>query len=333
MNKEPAKLHKARFWRKEGDVIVCDLCPHTCRLTEDRVGICRGRKNIGGELWAVNYGQTPSLSLDPIEKKPLYHFFPGSYILSLGPLGCNFQCDFCQNWSISQAECRTTTVDPESLVRHALRSGSIGISYTYTEPLIWFEFVKDCATAFREAGLKNVMVSNGYVNPEPLAELLPLIDGWNVDLKSIRPEFYRRIAKAKLEPILRNIVEINKVSLLELTNLIVPGENDSREDLEELVDWVAGIDRSIPLHFSRYHPAYKSTRPPTPRSTLEEAYAIGAEKLDYVYVGNIFIQGTDTTHCPNCRKPVIERSGFGTAGTSLKKDLCAHCGHKIRVVI
>lgn len=323
----------AEYWRREGNAVVCTLCPHLCRIAEGKVGICRGRKNIDGELWAMTYGRTPSLSLDPIEKKPLYHFFPGSRILSLGPVGCNFKCDFCQNWTISQVDCPTSKVDPESLVDHALRSGSIGISYTYTEPLIWFEFVRDCAAVFKEAGLKNVMVSNGFINPEPLAELLPLIDGWNIDLKSIRPEFYQEISKGRLEPVQNTIVEANKATLVEVTNLVIPGTNDSEQDLADLVTWVAGVDRTIPMHFSRYHPDYKSTRPPTPRSTLEQAYEIGNQHLDYVYVGNIFIRGTDSTYCPGCGKAVIERSGFGTAKISLDKNMCAFCGHTIRVVI
>ncbi|HUX08597.1 MAG TPA: AmmeMemoRadiSam system radical SAM enzyme [Acidobacteriota bacterium] len=324
--------HPARYQRREGDLIICALCPHMCRLSEGERGICRGRMVIDGELIAVNYGLTPSLSIDPIEKKPLYHFHPGQPILSLGPAGCNFRCEFCQNWQISQTDFPTHEVDPQSLLSYAREGGAIGISYTYTEPLIWFEFIYDCASAFREAGFKNVMVSNGYVNPEPLAELLPLIDAWNIDLKSIRPEFYRRLSGGTLEPVLKTIEAVNRVALVELTNLVIPGENDSEEDLRDLVAWVADLDRSIPLHFSRYHPDYKSSHPPTPASTLEAAYRIGRERLDYVYVGNIFIRGTDTTWCPNCGKAVIERSGFGIRAIQLEVDRCAHCGHQCRIV-
>lgn len=334
MNSENSEdRHRAKHWRREENAVVCTLCPHLCRIPEGKSGICRGRKNIGGELWAMNYGRTPTLSLDPIEKKPLYHFHPGSRILSLGPVGCNFKCDFCQNWTISQQDCPTSLVDPETLVSHAHRTNSIGISYTFTEPLIWFEFVMDCASAFKSEGLANVMVSNGYVNPEPLAELLPLIDAWNIDLKSIRPEFYRRIAKGRLEPVLNTIVEANKVALVEVTNLVVTGENDSEEDISDLVDWLTSVDKSIPLHFSRYHPDYQSRRPPTQRTTLEIAYRIGREKLDYVYVGNIFIDGTDATYCPGCGRAVIKRSHFSAASISLDGNKCAFCGNKIRIVI
>lgn len=323
---------KARYWRSEGNAVVCTLCPNMCRLSEGKIGICRGKQNIDGSLWAINYGKTPSLSLDPIEKKPLYHFHPGQPILSLGPVGCNFRCDFCQNWTISQSDCPTTSVDPESLVRLAIENGSIGISYTYTEPLVWFEFVYDCAGAFKEAGLLNVMVSNGYVNPEPLAELLPLIDAWNIDMKSIRPEFYKRLSGGRLEPVLNTITEVNRVALLELTNLIIPGENDSESDLRDLVTWISELDRSIPLHFSRYHPAYKSKRPATPRSTLELAYRIGREQLDYVYVGNIFIEGTESTCCPGCGEVVIERSGFHAMKINLDGNRCKSCGSSLRIV-
>jgi pyruvate formate lyase activating enzyme len=326
------KAHPARYWRREGDKIVCTLCPHMCHLSEGKRGICRGRMVVDDELIAVNYGLTPSLSIDPIEKKPLYHFHPGSVILSLGPLGCNFRCEFCQNWQISQKDFPTRSVDPESLVRYAEEGGAIGISYTYTEPLIWFEFVYDCAQVFHEAGLKNVMVSNGYINPEPLAELLPLIDAWNIDLKSIDPEFYKRLTGGRLEPVLETIKATNEAALVELTNLVIPGENDSEKDLVGLVDWVAGLDRTIPLHFSRYHPDYKCNRPPTPASTLELAYRLGREKLDYVYVGNIFITGTDTTWCPQCGQAVIERSGFGLRSIRLDDDRCAHCGYRCRII-
>ncbi len=324
--------HKARHWRRDGEAIVCTLCPHFCRLAEGQVGICRGRRHADGELWALNYGRAPSLSLDPVEKKPLFHFHPGAAILSLGPVGCNFQCDFCQNWTVSQKDCPTSSFDPNSLVDYARRSGAIGISYTYTEPLIWFEFVFDCSVAFREAGLKTAMVSNGFVNPEPLGELLPLIDAWNIDLKSIRPDFYRRISKGRLEPVLATIERANEATLVELTNLIVTGENDSDEDLRDLVGWVAGIDRSIPLHFSRYHPDYRSSRPPTPQSTLERAYEIGREQLDYVYVGNIFIRGTETTWCPGCGTAVVERAGFGLSRAALEGNRCAACGRELNII-
>jgi pyruvate formate lyase activating enzyme len=324
--------HRARFQRREGDKIVCTLCPHMCRLSEGKRGICRGRMVVDDELIAVNYGLTPSLSVDPVEKKPLYHFHPGASILSLGPAGCNFRCEFCQNWEISQTDFPTRRVDPAMLLRYAREAGAIGISYTYTEPLIWFEFVYDCAKAFHEAGMKNAMVSNGYVNPEPLAELLPLIDAWNIDLKSIRPEFYKRLTGGSLEPVLKTIAAANGSALVELTNLVIPGENDSEEELRELVGWVADLDRTIPLHFSRYHPDYKCSRPPTPAATLELAYRLARERLDYVYVGNIFIAGTDTTHCPNCGKAVIERSGFGMRSINLNGDRCAFCDSRCRIV-
>ena len=325
--------HPARHWRRDGDKIVCTLCPHLCRLGEGKTGICRGRLASGGELWAENYGLAPSLALDPVEKKPLYHFKPGSAVLSLGPVGCNLRCDFCQNWQISQQDFRTREVRIEDLVRQAHEYGATGIAYTYTEPLIWFEFVMDCAAAFREAGLCNIMVSNGFVNPEPLAELLPLIDAWNIDLKSIRPEFYKRIAGGRLEPVLATIQEADKVALVELTNLIVPGENDSESDIRDLVAWVAEADRTIPLHFSRYHPSYQSDRPPTSASTLKRAYEIARQSLDYVYLGNISISGADTTWCPSCGQAVIERTGFGIDRMQLDGNRCGACGYKLRIVV
>lgn len=314
--------------------IHCRLCPHECRIAEGRTGICRVRQHRDGILYALTYSQVSSLNLDPIEKKPLYHFYPGSWILSLGTLGCNLACSFCQNWEISQDTVPTRTLTAQQAVEVAQREPrNIGLAFTYNEPLMWYEYVYDTARLARAIGLKNVLVTNGYVNEEPLRQLLPVIDAMNIDVKSYTEEFYRTLCKAKAEPV-RKTVEIAHAAgcLVELTNLIIPGYNDAEEDLRALVDWVAAVDPAIPLHFSRYHPAYKLEAPPTPVETLQLAYGIAKDQLKYVYLGNVANAGGEDTQCPNCGKTVISRRGFTAQVIGLRDGKCAHCGGQVDVV-
>lgn len=298
------------------------------------MGVCMGRENQGGVLYATNYGKVVSIALDPIEKKPLYHFYPGTEILSTGPNGCNLKCGHCQNWSISQVESPTEYVSPEKLVELALKYNSIGIAYTYTEPLIWYEYIKDTAQIAKEKNLKNVLVTNGYINEPPLLELLPLIDAMNIDVKSMENDFYTKVCKGKVEPVLKTTeLSIKKGVHVEITNLIMPTLNDSDEQIKKLVDWLAGIDDKIPLHFSRYFPHYKTNLPPTPVATLERAFKIARQKLKYVYVGNVYVEKTSDTLCPQCSNVLVKRDGYFTRMVGIKDKKCSSCGREIDFIL
>lgn len=281
-------MKEALYWESTDGKIKCHLCPHECTIANDKMGICGVRKNIDGKLFSLVYGEATSIALDPIEKKPIYHYHPGEYILSLGTKGCNFKCPFCQNWTISQdMDVPTEKVTSESIVKEAKQCKSFGIAYTYNEPFIWYEFVLDTAKLARSDGLKNVLVTNGYINPEPLEQMLPYIDAMNIDLKSMDEEFYRKICGGRLEPVLYAIRRSAKSCHIELTNLIIPGLNDSEDNFVRLVDWIFdNLGPDVPLHFSRYFPCYKMTRPLTPLDTLERAYQIAKGKLKHVYLGN-----------------------------------------------
>jgi len=330
------ELREAQYYEKKEDGSVqCLLCPHFCKLKEGKTGICRGRKNIGGRLIALNYARPCTIAVDPIEKKPMYHFHPGSAILSTGPNGCNLRCRFCQNWEISQEEIKTSFVLPENMVQEASRKNLIGISYTYTEPLIWFEYVMDCSRLAHEKGLVNVLVSNGTINPEPFKELAPLIDGMNIDLKSMNPDFYKKICGGYLETVLEiiKIASGTGTMMLEVTNLLITGANDSDEDIEKVVDFIANVNDEIPLHFSRYSPKFEMDNPPTPIERLFKAREIGSRKLKYVYLGNIVDENSSTTFCPGCSEVIVKRGWFSAEVINLKNGNCMNCGHRINIVI
>jgi pyruvate formate lyase activating enzyme len=324
---------EARHYKKlEGQEVQCLLCPHACRLKPGEKGRCRLRTNVGGILEASAYGHLVSLAMDPIEKKPLYHFHPGSHILSTGPNGCNLSCRFCQNWEISQTQIPTARVDPAELVQAAKSHQSIGIAYTYTEPLVWFEYLMDACALARESGLANVLVTNGYVNPGPLQELLPLVDAMNIDLKSMEPDFYRRICGGELEPVLGTIEKAHGRCLVELTNLVIPGLNDSPQQQVKLIDWVAGLDKNIPLHLSRYFPQYQMRQPATPELTLIEFANRAREKLHYVYVGNIRLPDMADTRCPGCGRVLVNRQGYQIRISGLKDGACRNCGRRADII-
>lgn len=316
------------FFSRAGDRIVCEVCPRFCKLKPDQLGICRGRKNIEGVLRAVNYGRAASAALDPIEKKPLYHFHPGSHILSAGPNSCNLNCKFCQNCEISQFTVPTQKVSASSLVDLAKSYNSVGIAYTYTEPLMWYEFILDCAAEFKANGMVNVLVTNGYINPKPLEKLLPLIDAMNIDLKSIENEFYRKLCGGvRLQPVLDTISAAYEYGVhIELTQLIIPTANDSDTQIEKTVDWIAALGKDIPLHFSRYFPRYKYKIPPTPVETLKKAYGIASHKLEWVYVGNIAMTEGSDSFCPQCKALLVQRRGYSVEIVNLQSGSCAVCG-------
>lgn len=326
---------EALYYEKlENNKVRCHLCPQECILTEEKIGICRGKKNLQGMLYATNYAKAVSLALDPIEKKPLYHFYPGTEIFSTGPNSCNLRCDHCQNWTISQIESPTEVVTPENLVSLALKYRSVGIAYTYTEPLMWYEYILDTARLARKNNLVNVLVTNGYINPEPLLELLPLIDALNIDVKAMNPDFYKKVCKGKLEVVLKTVeLSIGKNRHVEITYLIVSGLNDSEEELKRFVDWVADLNDRIPVHFSRYFPAYKSDLPATPVETLKKAFQIARERLKYIYVGNIYIPGTADTYCPECQKVLISRSGYSIDISGIEGKKCKKCGTSVDIIM
>ena len=327
-------MKEAAYWdRRDDGKAQCRLCPHGCVIADGRTGLCGARSNHSGVLISDIYEQVTSVAMDPIEKKPLYHFHPGTSILSLGTRGCNFACEFCQNWSISQAHASTSRVPSDAAVQMALREGSLGIAYTYNEPLIWFEYVLETARLARESGLVNVLVTNGYLEPEPFAELLPFIDGINMDLKSIRGDFYRRLCHGTLEPVLRNAKTAAGQTHLEVTTLVIPGHNDTDEEFEELSRWIADeLGPHIPAHLSAYVPRHKLQAPPTPPETLERAHGIFASRLHHVYLGNVYARVGANTRCCQCGAELIVRQGYATRIVGLEGGRCAACGADNNIV-
>ncbi len=323
----------AKYSVKEKDNRVrCVLCPYNCLISEGHRGVCGIRSNDHGVLIAETYNTVSAMHLDPIEKKPLYHFYPGSSILSVGTIGCSFNCMFCQNWELVEGEVPTHEMTKEQLYDYAKQMDSIGLAYTYNEPLIWFEFVEDTAKFFREKGMANILVTNGFINPGPLEDIVPLIDAMNVDLKAIDDDFYKRLCKGKLDPVKHTIeYALKKGVHVELTNLLVTGYNTSEDQIKKLVDYVASLGKDTILHFSRYFPSYKLDAPPTPLGVLEFAYTYASRNLNYVYVGNVIDSKTDSTYCPKCKNTLIERVGYTVKVTGLKNDKCNKCGEKITI--
>ncbi|MEW6026301.1 MAG: AmmeMemoRadiSam system radical SAM enzyme [Planctomycetota bacterium] len=351
-------MHQALYYNSvEGKKVQCHLCPHNCIIhpvrsvdnnvskteansittdtvasngaKQNKVGICRQRKNLEGILYSLNYGKVVSVNLDPMEKKPLYHFYPGERILSIGTNGCNLSCQFCQNWSISQEDSPAEDVTPDNIIELARRHKTRFIAYTYNEPFIWYEYVLETARLAKSDGLMNVLVTNGYVNPEPLKELLPYISAMNIDIKSIKPDFYRRLCKARLEPVLETAKTARKKTHIEITNLIITGENDTVEEFEAISRWIAdNLGQDTPLHFSAYFPSYKLDNPPTSAETLLEAYRIARKYLHFVYLGNVtgIEEGRDTS-CYHCGNKLVERTGYQVRIAGLAGDgKCAQCG-------
>ena len=325
---------EARYYEKLNNKKVnCRLCPHRCKIKENQTGICRVRENKEGTLYTQNYGRVSSIAMDPLEKKPLYHFYPGKYILSVGSLGCNFSCQFCQNYQIAQETSPTQEISPRYLL-NLCRSEEdcIGIAYTYNEPGIWFEYVAETAEIFHREGLQNVLVSNGYLAEEPLKELLQVVDAMNIDLKGFQEDFYSKICGGSLKEVQRTIELAASKAHVEVTTLIIPGHNDSPEEMKSLSSWLAGIDPSIPLHLSRYYPQYKMSAPPTPVETLFKLREVAAAYLDYVYVDNV--SGADnSTYCPQCGALLLQRGGeIVIEHLDTDEGQCTKCGREIPVI-
>ncbi len=331
-------MREALHYKQQGPNVACSLCPKNCTIAEGRTGFCRVRRNTGGKLYSLNYAQATAQALDPIEKKPLYHFYPGSTILSLGTWGCNFACQFCQNWHIAQDQPPTALLEPQAAAALASRlvsRGNIGIAYTYSEPSVWYEYILDTAQLVRAAGLTNVLVSNGFINEQPLADLLPFIDAMNIDVKAFNNEYYQKVCAGQLEHVKHTVEQAAKKCHIEITTLLVPGLNDSETEIAEMAKWLSGINADIPLHFSRYFPNYKMDVPPTPISTLQLAHKTARKYLKYVYIGNVGGDGTNT-YCPACGYKVIDRiGGYSRLTTPDNADCfekyCPQCGRSIYI--
>lgn len=310
-------LHEALWYDKLANGLVhCQLCPNSCRLPEGKIGLCRARQNIGGTLWSLVYGKLAAVHVDPVEKKPFFHVLPGSQAYSLATPGCNLRCRFCQNWEISQAypwEVQTQNATPEQVVAAALQSGAPSIAFTYSEPTIFYEYMLDIAKLARTNGLKTLVVSAGFINPEPLAALLPYIDAYKVDFKAYNPEFYTRLTGGRRDPVLRTMQLIREKGVwLEIVNLLVPGQNDGAEDVRQLARWVKdNLGPDVPVHFTRFHPMHKLLNlAPTPVESVRRARDIArAEGLHYVYTGNIPGADGESTCSPSTGRKLIERQG------------------------
>ena len=317
------------------NILSCELCPRACKIPPGEKGFCGVRKNSGGKLYALTYGKFSSINLDPLEKKPLYNFFPGKEVLSVGSAGCNFTCPWCQNSGISQAPAdniQLREADIGELLALARTYNSVGIAYTYNEPLINFEFVRDCAEEFHKNSLKNVLVTNGFINEKALASLLPFIDAANIDIKFFRQDFYKKYCGGNLGDVMRSVEMFVKAGKhIELTLCVIPGLNDNENDFREMVNWIWALAPSIPLHISRYFPAYKYSAQPTSLKTLNRLRDIAVQKLDFVYQGNV--SGQTGTYCPSCKTLLISREGYRTEIKALNGNSCANCGAALPIVL
>ena len=325
-------MKSAGYWHAEDDGrVVCELCPQGCCVAEGGIGLCGVRGVEKGQLVARGYGRVSSASNDPIEKKPLYHFFPGTEVFSIGGWGCNLSCSFCQNWSISQRVEGGECSNVEDIVSKALSFGSVGIAYTYNEPVVGIEFVMDCARAAKEAGLMNILVTNGFLNSGPASDLLPLIDALNIDIKSMREEFYTNRCGGRLQPVLDFAVQSKEVGChVEITNLLIEGENDADTNITALAQWVAAnLGDKTPLHLSAYYPRYKLQAAPTAVRTLIRARKVCTEMLAYVYCGNVRTDEGQNTYCAGCGTELVSRSGYVTKTDGMSGGLCSECGCEV----
>jgi pyruvate formate lyase activating enzyme len=334
-------MKKADFQRiinEDKKSVECFLCAHNCRIKKGKRGVCQVRENRDGVLYSLVYGKLISQNVDPIEKKPLFHFLPGSLSYSIATAGCNFRCAHCQNYDISQyprlhnGAIVGNDTTPEEVVASAQGYGCQSISYTYIEPTIFFEFAYECAQRAHERGIKNVFVSNGYTSPEATRKIAPYLDGNNIDLKAFTDRFYREVCGAKLAPVLETICLMKELGVwVEVTTLVIPGWNDSDDELQEIARFIKSVDSQMPWHVTRFHPTFKMTdRVATPVSTLQRARQIGmAEGLKYVFVGNIPGEDGENTICPQCSGTVLERMGFTMVSQNLVGGKCGNCGQVI----
>jgi len=334
--------HEAMLYEKlDGQKVRCELCGHTCEIAAGKYGICRVRQNVAGRLRSLTYGVVVAVNVDPIEKKPLFHFLPGTRSLSIAAPGCNFQCEFCQNWRISQSPrmdgaVRGQAASPQQLVTAALNHDCASISYTYTEPTVFFEMAYDTARLARDRGIGNCFVSNGFMTPRAVETIAPYLDAINVDLKAFRDETYRRVMKGRLEPVLTALKALVAAGVwVEVTTLVVPDMNDSDAELGDIARFISEeLGPSVPWHVSRFHGNHKmANHPSTPIETLERACRIGAEAgLRHIYSGNVPGHADERTYCPACRELLIDRRGYTILGNYLADGACGKCGEKIQGV-
>lgn len=333
-------MHEALQYAKQDDrAVKCSLCNHRCTIKEGKHGICGVRLNEYGTLYAATYAKISAEAVDPIEKKPLYHFLPGTLSYSLGGIGCNFHCRHCQNWHISRATLEGAMLrmlSPEDGVARAIESGSVSISWTYNEPTIWHEYALDMGRLARAKGLSTIYVTNGYITEEALRELAPMLSAYRVDIKAFSEEFYKNICGARLQPVLDSAALARELGMhVETVTLVIPDLNDRMEEMEGLIRWVIEhLGADTPMHFSRFHPDYQMLdRRATPVATLEKIYKRARELgVRFPYLGNVFDHSYENTYCPNCGALLIERQGFAIRLRELDGQQCRQCGEKIEIV-
>ena len=324
------------FTSLNGGEIQCELCPHRCRVSKGKRGLCRVRENREGKYYSLVYGNPCAVHLDPIEKKPLFHVLPATTSFSIATAGCNFQCKFCQNWEISQAspeDIYSYDAPPDLIVKKAEEMRARSIAYTYVEPTVFYEYMIDIAELAKRAGLLNVTHSNGFINPGPLRNLCKVLDAANIDLKGFTESFYREICSGELNPVLDTLKILKQEKIhIEITNLMIPTKNDEMPVLKEMCLWIKKeLGGETPIHFSRFYPLYRlKSLPPTPVSTIERARAVALSAgLEYVYIGNVPGHEAENTFCPKCQKPVIRRTGYMIGEVHLKAGKCKFCGKPI----
>jgi len=331
----------ASFWKNINDKkIQCNLCAHNCKIDEGKAGICNVRKNQNGKLYTMIYGSASSLASDPIEKKPLYHFYPGTYAFSMGTIGCNFKCTHCQNYSISTANTNfpyLKEITTEQVVELARQHNCQGVSYTYNEPTIWHEFSLDSAKLSKKEGLYTCYVTNGYISEEPLRELSQYLDAMNIDVKAFSEDFYKKICKSRLKPVLDTCEIAKELGIhIELTYLVIPGKNDKFEEISNFCKWIVEkLDENTPVHFSRFHPDYKMTNiSMTPMNTLLKIYEVAKkEGVLFPYLGNVYHGEYENTYCPKCGNISIERKNYTINLKGLKENKCSKCGNILPIII
>ncbi len=335
-------MHNANYFNKlENKVVECYLCPHHCKIQPGKLGICGVRKNVDGDLKALGYGRISALNADPIEKKPLYHFYPGSYIFSVGSYGCNMRCSFCQNCDISQVKLidynNYRYVSPESVIEKANElNNNLGFAYTYNEPTIWYEYMFDMAMEAKKNDYKNVMITNGYIEEEPLLDILPFMDAFNVDLKAFTNSFYQKITGSSLLPVQKSLEIIKKQNKhLEITNLIITDLNDDSNTFKHMVTWISeNLGKDTILHLSRYFPMHRLDKEATSPAKLLEFYEIAKDTLHYVYLGNVSSNVGSDTFCHNCGTRLINRKGYKTEILpGLQSGKCSKCDTELPIVI
>lgn len=332
---------EALLYDKLNGNVNCHVCARTCVIAPERRGFCQTRENIDGKLHTLIYAATSSVAVDPIEKKPLFHFYPGTTVFSLGTVGCNFRCKHCQNWTISQAtldEISTREILPEEAIRLTKEYGCKSIAWTYNEPTIWLEYTYDTAKLAKKEDIKTVYVTNGYMTEESFDLMKPYLDAANIDLKGMSEKFYKELCSARMQPVLDTIIRMyeNKIHI-EITNLLIPGYNDSEELIRDLVEFMVDeVGVEVPLHFTRFFPYYQLKHlPPTQVETLKKAHKIAKEAgMKYVYIGNVPTEDGEKTFCPECGEVLIERNGFQIVSDELKKTRkCPKCGARIDIVV